>query len=199
MADLCVVGLGNPGDRYARTRHNAGFEVVDELVSRFGSGLTKSRYDKALVDTLRIGSHQVLTAQPQTFMNLSGQSVRSLVKRANIAQELTRLVVVHDELDLPAGRVKIKFGGGLAGHNGLRSIRDHLKTTDFMRIRVGISRPPEYMSVSDWVLKRPTPDERLLIDQAVTCAADAVEALLCKEFDNVVAMTNSFIADPAKR
>lgn len=199
MADLCVVGLGNPGDRYSRTRHNAGVEVVEELVQRWGSGLTKSRTDKALVDTVRIGAKTVLLAVPQTFMNLSGQSVRPLAKRSNVGEDLGRLVIVHDELDIEAGRVKVKFGGGLAGHNGLRSIRDHLKTTDFTRIRVGVGRPPEYMSVSDWVLKRPTPDERHLIDQAVIRAADAVEMLLEHELTTVMGQINGFCAKPLKK
>lgn len=195
MSDLLVVGLGNPGDRYERTRHNVGVDVIYELAQRYGASFSKSRKDKALISTIRLGSNTLTLALPQTFMNCSGESVRPLVKKYVTEQTLEHLVVVHDELDLVPGRVKAKFGGGLAGHNGLRSIRDHLRTTDFTRVRVGIGRPPEYMSVSDWVLKRPNPDDRALISQAVSVASDAIESLVDSDIGTVMAATNGFVAE----
>lgn len=183
-ADLLVVGLGNPGDQYEGTRHNVGVEVVLELVERHGGELRKSR-EAALAAELRIGESRVAVAFPQTFMNRSGESVRPLVKRHSI-EDLQRLVIVHDELDLEPGRFKVKDGGGLAGHNGLRSIRDHLKTQDFLRLRIGVGRPPEYMNTADWVLKRPGRDDRDVLDDVVAKAADACEALLHEPVDAVM-------------
>ena len=135
-AELLVVGLGNPGPEYAQSRHNAGFMVVDRLVERHGGRLRKGR-ERALVDEVRIDGHRVALAQPQTYMNESGQSIAPLVRRFGI-EDLHRLVIVHDELDLPLGRMKVKVGGGLAGHNGLRSIRAHLHSDDFVRVRIGV-------------------------------------------------------------
>lgn len=171
-----MVGLGNPGEKYEGTRHNLGVEVVRELALRHNGTLKKAR-EAALVSELRVGDFRVAVAFPQTFMNRSGESVRPLVRRHGI-DDIDRLVIVHDELDLDPGRLKVKVGGGLAGHNGLRSIRDHLKTTDFLRVRLGIGRPPEYMGTAEWVLKRPGRDARDLLDDAVERATDACEALL---------------------
>src|SRR5689334_14510890 len=128
-ADLLVVGLGNPGSEYAGSRHNLGFEVVDLLAKRHGGALRKGK-EKALVDEVRVDGSRVALAEPQTFMNLSGESVAPLVRRFGI-EDLDRLIVVHDELDLPIGRMKVKLGGGLAGHNGLRSIKAHLHSDGF--------------------------------------------------------------------
>src|SRR5690349_11767207 len=125
-ADLLVVGLGNPGAEYERTRHNVGAEVVELLARRYGGKLKKGR-ERALVDEVRIDGKRVALAFPQTYMNDSGLSVSPLVRRYGI-EDLARLVVVHDELDLPVGVVRVKEGGGLAGHNGLRSIKAHLKS-----------------------------------------------------------------------
>lgn len=188
-ADLLVVGLGNPGSDYEGTRHNVGVEVVLELAERHGATLKKSR-EAALADEVRIGDFRVALAFPQTYMNRSGESVRPLVRRYGIT-DIERLIVVHDELDLEPGRMKIKVGGGLAGHNGLRSIRDHLKTTDFVRIRIGVGRPPEHMRGADWVLKRPGREARDLLDDVVERAADAVEALLTDAPDSVMNRFNA--------
>lgn len=183
-ADLLVVGLGNPGDKYEGTRHNVGVEVVLELAERHGGVLKKSR-EAALADEVRIGDFRVALAFPQTFMNRSGESVRPLVRRYGI-EDLGRLVVVHDELDLEPGRLRLKVGGGLAGHNGLRSIRDHLKSTEFLRLRIGVGRPPEHLRGADWVLKRPGREDRDLLDDVVERAADAAEALLTETPDAVM-------------
>jgi len=188
-ADLLVVGLGNPGDEYVGTRHNVGVEVIHELAERHGGQLSASR-EAALSAELRISDRRVTVAFPQTYMNRSGESVRPLVKRYSIG-DLSRLVVVHDELDLEPGRLKLKFGGGLAGHNGLKSIRDHLHSVDFVRCRLGVGRPPARMRTADWVLKRPGRQDRDLLDETVVVAADAIEALLDEPVDAVMNRFNS--------
>jgi PTH1 family peptidyl-tRNA hydrolase len=175
-ADLLVVGLGNPGPEYAQSRHNAGFMVVDRLVERHAGRLRKGR-ERALVDEVRIDGHRVALAQPQTYMNDSGQSVAPLVRRFGI-EDLHRLVIVHDELDLPLGRMKVKIGGGLAGHNGLRSIRSHLHSDDFARVRIGVGKPPTKEQGADHVLKRPSRGDQAVLDEMIERGADAVEAIL---------------------
>ena len=176
-ADLLVVGLGNPGDEYARTRHNAGRWVVDELVRRHGGRLRRARRQQALVCELRLDQRRVAAAAPVTWMNESGRAVAPLVRRFGI-RDLSGLVVVHDELDLPVGRLRVKTGGGLAGHKGLQSIRTHLRSDAFTRVRVGVGRPDGTPKGGDYVLKRPGRAERAELDATVDRAADAVEYLL---------------------
>ena len=192
MADLLVVGLGNPGPEYVGTRHNVGFEVVDLLADRHGARLRRSRRDRALVDEVAIGRQRVVLAEPQTYMNESGQAVGPLVRRCGI-DDLAHLVVVHDELDLPVGRMKVKFGGGLAGHNGLRSIKSHLHDDGFVRVRIGVGKPPSKDQGVDHVLRRPAKAVRLALGEMVERAADAVEAVLV---DGVEAAMNRFNALP---
>lgn len=183
-ADLLVVGLGNPGDEYAGTRHNIGAEVVQLLAERHGERLKPTK-QAALVAELRIGAKRVAVAFPQTFMNESGRSVRDLVRRHGI-DDIADVVVVHDELDLEVGRVKLKSGGGLAGHNGLKSVNQHLKTPDFSRLRIGIGRPQGRQPVIDYVLRRPGKADRIELDIAVEKAADAVERLLVDGIDSTM-------------
>lgn len=180
-ADLLVVGLGNPGDTYAHTRHNVGADVVALLASRGGSSL-KSSKRQALEAEVRIGECRVALAFPQTFMNESGRSVQLLTKRYAI-DDLARLVVIHDELDLDVGRLKLKMGGGLAGHNGLKSIKAHLGTADFGRIRIGVGKPPGLQSGADFVLRRPAKAEQAELDVAIADALDAVEMIVTHGFD----------------
>ena len=176
-ADLLVVGLGNPGDEHARTRHNAGRWVADELVSRHGGRLRRARRQQAMACELRIGQRRMAVAAPVTWMNESGRAVAPLVRRFGI-DDLSRLVVVHDELDLPAGRLKVKTGGGLAGHKGLQSIRAHLRSDAFTRVRIGVGKPDVTPKGGEYVLKRPSRAERAELEAAVTRAADAVECFL---------------------
>ena len=176
-ADLLVVGLGNPGEEYAPTRHNAGRWVVDELVRRHGGRLRRTRRQQAMVCELRVLGQLVAAAAPVTWMNESGRAVGPLVRRFGI-RDLTRLVVVHDEMDLPAGRLKVKTGGGLAGHKGLVSIRAHLRSEAFTRVRVGVGRPHATVRGAEYVLKRPPRAERVELEGAVARAADAVECFL---------------------
>jgi PTH1 family peptidyl-tRNA hydrolase len=175
-ADLLVVGLGNPGSQYARTRHNVGAEVVERLAARHGGRLKLGR-ERALVDEVRVDGRRVALAFPQTYMNESGMSVAPLVRRFGI-EDLERLVVVHDELDLPVGGLKVKVGGGLAGHNGLRSIKAHLRSDAFTRVRIGVGKPPGKQYGADHVLKPPAKAERAELDVVIEEAADAVETIL---------------------
>lgn len=186
-ADLLVVGLGNPGGEYEHSRHNVGADAVALLAERHGGVLKRSR-ERALVAEVGIGDRRVALAFPQTYVNLSGESVAMLVRRHGITDP-ERLVVVHDELDLRLGRVKIKQGGGLAGHNGLRSIKAHLHTDDFLRVRIGVDKPPIKEQGANHVLRRVSKRERVELDIAVQEAADAVEAILA---DGVDAAMNRF-------
>jgi PTH1 family peptidyl-tRNA hydrolase len=186
-ADLLVVGLGNPGHEYEHSRHNVGADAVALLAERHGGALKRSR-ERALVAEARIGDQRVALAFPQTYVNLSGESVALLVRRHGITDP-ARVVIVHDELDLPLGRVKIKQGGGLAGHNGLRSIKAHLHTDDFLRVRIGVDKPPSKEQGADHVLRRVSKRERVELEIAVQEAADAVEAILA---DGIDAAMNRF-------
>ena len=183
-----VVGLGNPGDRYAGTRHNVGADVIGLLADRHGGTLKRSR-ELALSCEVRVDGERVALAFPQTFMNESGQSVGRLVRRYGI-EDPGRIVVVHDELDLPVGGLRIKAGGGLAGHNGLRSITAHLKTQDYLRVRIGVGRPPGRRSGADHVLRRPGRAEADELDIVVQEAADAVEAVLADGVDAAMGRFN---------
>ena len=181
--DLLVVGLGNPGAQYHGTRHNAGADVVALLADRHGGRLKLSKGDRALVDSVQIGGRKVVLAFPQTYMNESGISVSSLARRHDIAEEPQRVVIVHDELDLPLGALKVKRGGGLAGHNGLRSVKDHLRTDAFLRVRIGIGKPPGKKQGAGHVLSRPSKSERTELEIMVQTAADAVESILANGVD----------------
>ncbi|HVL26733.1 MAG TPA: aminoacyl-tRNA hydrolase [Acidimicrobiales bacterium] len=169
--------MGNPGPEYDGTRHNLGADVVAVLAGRYGGTLRRGK-ERALVAELRPRGRFLVVAFPQTYVNLSGESVGRLVRRYGVVHDLSRLVVVHDELDLPSGRVKVKDGGGTAGHNGLESIRAHLHTGAFPRVRIGIGKPPGRQTGADFVLRRPAKAERIDLDVAVDEAADAVECIL---------------------
>ena len=180
-ADLLVVGLANPGAEYAGTRHNVGAEVVHLLAERHGATLKKGK-ERALaaeVPVASLGGRRLALAIPLTYMNLSGEAVAPLVRRHGI-DDPHRLVIVHDELDLPVGQLKVKVGGGLAGNNGLKSIKAHLHTDDFVRVRLGIGKPPGKAQGADHVLKRPGKADRAELDVVVQEAADAVELILAE-------------------
>lgn len=188
-ADLLVVGLGNPGNEYAHTRHNVGADVVELLTGRHG-GRLRSTKEQALVAEVRIGQERVVLAFPQTYMNDSGRSVGLLMRRHGV-EDLAKLVVVHDELDLLPGRVKLKEGGGLAGHNGLKSIKSHLHSDAFRRVRIGVGKPPGRQSGADFVLRRPGKTEQAELDIAITEAAEAVESILVDGFDAAMNRVNT--------
>ena len=175
-ADLLVVGLANPGAEYDGTRHNVGGEVVQLLAARHGARLRKGK-ERAMVDEVSVDGRRLALAVPLTYMNLSGEAVAPLVRRHGI-EDPRHLVVVHDELDLPVGTLRVKVGGGLAGNNGLKSVKAHLHTDDFVRVRIGIGKPPGKAQGSDHVLKRPGKADRAELDVIVQEAADAVECIL---------------------
>jgi PTH1 family peptidyl-tRNA hydrolase len=185
-ADLLVVGLGNPGDEYRGSRHNVGAEVVELLAERHGGRLRK-RKERALVDEVTIDGRRVALAVPVTYVNDSGHAVGALVRRFGVDPE--QLVVVHDELDLPVAELKVKSGGGLAGHNGLRSIVDHLHTQDFRRVRIGVGKPVSKERGADHVLNRFGKRDRAEVDVTIEQAADAVEMIVR---DGVDAAMNRF-------
>ncbi|MCU1358570.1 MAG: aminoacyl-tRNA hydrolase [Acidimicrobiales bacterium] len=177
-ADLLVLGLGNPGTEYEHSRHNVGADVVALLAARHG-GRLKLGKERALSGEVRVGPHRLALAFPQTFYNDSGLSAAALVRRHGIT-DLHRLVVVHDEMDLPPGKLKVKVGGGLAGNNGLKSIKAHLHTDDFVRVRIGIGKPPGRQAGVDHVLRRPGKADLAEITVAMEEAADAVELILAE-------------------
>jgi peptidyl-tRNA hydrolase, PTH1 family len=174
-ADLLVVGLGNPGAEYAGTKHNVGAEVVELLARRHGARLRKSK-ERALVDEVRVGDKRLALAVPTTYMNDSGQAVAPLVRRFGVTPE--QLVVVHDELDLEPAVLRVKVGGGLAGHNGLRSIKQHLHDDSFVRVRIGVGKPSTKEQGADHVLSRFGKRDRQQMAVTIEEAADAVEAIL---------------------
>lgn len=185
-----MVGLGNPGREYEGTRHNMGAETVRLLAERAGEHLRAEKGLRAEVATVRRDGRLVALAVPTTYMNESGQAVVALVRRFGI-EPLPRLVVVHDELDLPSGRVKVKVGGGTAGNNGLKSIHAHLHDPGYARVRVGIGKPPGRQAGADYVLRRPGAAERTLLDVAVQTAADAVDAIVDEGVDAAMTRFNA--------
>jgi PTH1 family peptidyl-tRNA hydrolase len=196
-ADLVAVGLGNPGLEYEGTRHNAGAEAVRLVAKRHSERLRAEKGLTAETALVRLGSRSLVLAVPLTYMNESGIAVRSLVKRYLGAEEAngsgeggrgrgpvifapSSLVIVHDELDLEPGVVRVKLGGGTAGHNGLRSIQSHLRNLDFARVRIGVGKPPSPAAGADHVLRRASKLDRELLAVAREVAADAVECLLAE-------------------
>lgn len=181
-ASMLAVGIGNPGEKYVGTRHNVGFEVIETLLRRHGGSLATARRERAKATTVDISGEQVAIACPLTFMNLSGEAVGPLVRRFGIVDP-ARVVIVHDELDLEPGRLKLKLGGSSAGHNGVESVASHLGTDDFLRVRIGVGKPPHPKAGKDWVLKKISKADREVLDQAIERAADAVEFLATSTVD----------------
>lgn len=168
QAIALIVGLGNPGEEYAETRHNAGFRFIDALLADKTAALREERRFRARRGRVEIDGRKVWLLAPATFMNDSGEAVSRFAQYYGIAPE--QLLVVHDEIDLPAGNVRLKQGGGTAGHNGLRDIAERLGSSDFVRLRIGVGRPPPGQDAMPYVLRRPPPAERELIDAAIATA-----------------------------
>lgn len=176
MERTLIVGLGNPGKKYARTRHNVGTDAIELLAKRLGVSLKVGR-DRAQVAEAKLHDVAIVLAVPTTYMNDSGQAVGPLVRRYKISDP-TRIIVIHDELDLEPGVVKLKLGGGLAGHNGLRSISQHLGNNDYARVRIGVGKPSSKEHGADHVLSSIPSGERKVLDVSIEIAADAVERII---------------------
>lgn len=180
MQRTLIVGLGNPGKKYARTRHNVGTDAIELLAQRLSVSLKVGR-DRAQVAETRIGDHAVVLAVPTTWMNDSGEAVGPIARRYKIPA--ANIIVIHDELDLEPGAVKLKMGGGLAGHNGLKSISQHMGTNDYMRVRIGVGKPSTKEQGADHVLSSIPAAERKILDVAVETACDAVERMMKEGLD----------------
>jgi PTH1 family peptidyl-tRNA hydrolase len=170
-----IVGLGNPGRKYERTRHNAGFMAVDKLAGNLHVDVTQEKHH-ALICRARIGSEDVVLAKPQTYMNESGRAAGALLRDTYTA--VSGLIVIHDELDLSLGSVRVKIGGGHGGHNGLRSLIEHLGSSDFIRVRIGIGRPAPNIDPADYVLSPFLAGERDLVPEVLARAGEAVAAIV---------------------
>ncbi|MGK2902483.1 MAG: aminoacyl-tRNA hydrolase [Mycobacterium sp.] len=175
---LLVVGLGNPGPNYAKTRHNLGFMVADILADRIGSSFKVHKKSGAEVTTGRLGNRAVVLAKPRVYMNESGRQVGPLAKFYSV--DAADVVVLHDELDIDFGRIRLKLGGGEGGHNGLRSVASALGTKDFQRVRIGVGRPPGRKDPAAYVLESFSAVERPEIPTICEQAADATELLLAQ-------------------
>jgi peptidyl-tRNA hydrolase, PTH1 family len=180
MQRTLIVGLGNPGKKYARTRHNVGTDAIELIAQRLSVSLKVGR-DRAQVVETRIGDHAVVLAVPTTWMNDSGEAVGPIARRYKIPA--ANIIVIHDELDLEPGAVKLKMGGGLAGHNGLKSVSQHMGTNDYMRVRIGVGKPSTKEQGADHVLSSIPPAERKILDVAVETACDAVERIMKEGLD----------------
>jgi PTH1 family peptidyl-tRNA hydrolase len=183
------VGLGNPGPDYAATRHNAGFWWIEELARELKVSLSMDKSYHGYVARTTVGGQTVWLLQPQTFMNLSGKSVASLAKFFKIAPE--EILVIHDELDIAPGQMKVKFGGSHAGHNGLRDIHAQLGSADYWRLRIGVGHPGVKSEVINWVLKKPSLDNRIAIDQTIIRSLKAVPDMISGDMDKATMLIHT--------
>jgi PTH1 family peptidyl-tRNA hydrolase len=190
-----IVGLGNPGEDYARTRHNVGFAVIDALAAETGAGFRR-RGLSLRAHGSRHGEEDLIFAKPQTFMNLSGQAVAELFSQIGLnPSDLRNFLLIHDDLDLDVGRVRIKARGGAGGHNGVLSIIDALGTDQFARVKIGIGRPPIGMEAADYVLRPVRGDDRVLLHEAMERAGEAVR---CWIAEGLAAAMNRFNSPPVE-
>jgi PTH1 family peptidyl-tRNA hydrolase len=183
------VGLGNPGSEYEATRHNAGFWWVDALARELKVNLAAEKGFHALVARANVHGHTVWLLEPQTFMNLSGRSVAALARFYKIQPD--EILVVHDELDVAPGQAKLKFGGGHAGHNGLRDIHAQLGSGDYWRLRIGIGHPGDKNEVANWVLKKPAPEQRTAMEECVARTLKAFPALMAGEMEKATLLVHT--------
>jgi len=189
MGIALIVGLGNPGERYAQTRHNAGFWFVDELARRYGATLRSESTFHGDVGRITVEGRDCYLLKPATFMNRSGRAVVALANFYKLGAG--QILVAHDEIDLPPGTVKLKFGGGHGGHNGLRDIIQMGGSREFWRLRLGVGHPGHRDQVTDYVLGRAGAAEQRAIDEAVDAAADQVVQLLHGEFERAMQVLHS--------
>jgi len=183
------VGLGNPGPEYEATRHNAGFWWVDALARELKAPLAMDKGYHGMVARTTVHGHTVWLLQPQTFMNLSGKSVGALARFFKIAPN--EILVAHDELDIAPGQVKLKFGGSHAGHNGLRDIHAQLGSGDYWRLRLGVGHPGDKAEVVNWVLKKPSQDHRIAIEQCIDRSLKALPAFLAGDMEKATLLVHT--------
>ncbi len=184
-----IVGLGNPGPEYAATRHNAGFWFVDEVASRLRAALVPERGYFGHAARANVGGQAVWLLKPTTYMNLSGKSVAALARFFKI--EPAEVLVAHDELDLLPGQVKLKVGGSHAGHNGLKDIHAQLGSADYWRLRIGIGHPGVKAEVTDYVLKRPSPEHRVEIEKSIEQALTGLDLVLAGDMERATMKINA--------
>lgn len=178
-----IIGLGNPGKPYEHTRHNIGFDVIDELANRWNAPLNQTKFN-GMYATVHRPEGKVILLKPLTYMNLSGECVRPLMDYFDI--EIEDIIVIYDDLDLETGKLRLRGKGSAGGHNGIKSLIQHLGTQEFNRIRVGVSRPPAGIKVADYVLAKFSKEDQPIVKEAVEKSCDAVEAALTKPFLEVM-------------
>jgi PTH1 family peptidyl-tRNA hydrolase len=181
---IAIFGLGNPGKRYQETRHNIGFRVLKELAGRWRIELKQKSFH-ALWGCGKVEEQKIFLAMPQTYMNLSGVAVRELTDYFKV--KVHDVIVVHDDLDLSFGRIRLKSGGGDAGHKGLKSVTECLGTTEFNRIRIGIGKPQDKSRIEDYVLEKFNREEASLLDDIIRCAAEATEEVVVSGLQQAMA------------
>ncbi len=182
-----IIGLGNPGKPYENTRHNIGFDVIDALAEKWSAPLNQSKFN-GMYAVVHRPEGKVILLKPLTYMNLSGECVRPLIDYYDISVE--DIVVIYDDLDLDTGKLRLREKGSAGGHNGIKSLIQHLGTQQFNRIRVGVSRPPAGMKVADYVLSKFSKDDQVIVQDAIKKSVDAVEASLSKKFIDVMNQFN---------
>ncbi|MDR1668929.1 MAG: aminoacyl-tRNA hydrolase [Oscillospiraceae bacterium] len=183
MVEFLIAGLGNPGERYEKTRHNVGFWTVDELARRRGVKVKKLKFHGVYA-----ADGNLLLLKPQTFMNLSGQAVRDAAAFYKLPPE--RVIVIHDDAALPPGKLRIRASGSDGGHNGIKDILYHLQTDRFLRVKIGIGPPPPEIPLTDWVTGAVPASERNVLESAVPRAADAAECILSKGIEPAMNLYN---------
>jgi PTH1 family peptidyl-tRNA hydrolase len=188
--DLLVVGLGNPGKEYEGTRHNVGAMAVQQLCAQHGATLKVEPRQRAALAIVRIGEAKCALSIPTTFMNESGAALPGLMKRVGISDAL-QILVIHDELDLDPGRLQLKIGGGIAGHNGLRSMKAVLDSADFSRLRIGVGRPPSREAGANWVLSRAKGSDLAAITDGISAACAAVELVVSQGMERAMTSVNA--------
>lgn len=189
MSIKLIIGLGNPGNEYKNTRHNAGFWFIDKIAHAFGINLSHDKKFLGEVGRGTIFGQDVRLLKPNTFMNRSGLSVAPFVKFYGIAPN--QILIAHDELDIGVGNIRLKTGGGHGGHNGLKDITPHIGP-DFHRLRIGIGHPGHASKVSGWVLSKPSSDDAIAIERALECALDGLDVIMADDLDKARNLINGF-------
>lgn len=182
-----IIGLGNPGKPYEHTRHNIGFDIIDALANKWGASLNQTKFN-GMYATIHRPEGKVMLLKPLTYMNLSGECVRPMMDYFDI--DVEDVIVIYDDLDLETGKLRLRQKGSAGGHNGIKSLIQHLGTQEFNRIRVGVSRPPAGVKVADYVLSKFSKEDEPIVQEAIQKSCDAVEAALSKKFLDVMNIFN---------